>query len=42
MGLDATRGPNFDGVRAQISAEAMARAAHLIAAARSHTAPDSV
>lgn len=42
MGLDATRGPNFDGVRAQISAEAMARAAQLIAAARSHTGPDSV
>jgi 4-hydroxy-3-polyprenylbenzoate decarboxylase len=42
MGLDATRGPSFDGVRAQISAEAMARAAQLIATARSHTGPDSV
>jgi 4-hydroxy-3-polyprenylbenzoate decarboxylase len=34
MGLDATRGPSFDGVRAQISAEAMARAAQLIAASQ--------
>ncbi len=31
MGLDATRGPGFDGVRAQISPEAMARAKALLA-----------
>jgi 4-hydroxy-3-polyprenylbenzoate decarboxylase len=34
MGLDATRGPNFDGIRAQIGADAMARAAQILAAAR--------
>lgn len=33
MGLDATRGPNFDGVRAQIGADAMTRAAQLLAGA---------
>ncbi|HYP84276.1 UbiD family decarboxylase [Variovorax sp.] len=31
MGLDATRGPNFDGVRARIDEAAMARAAALLA-----------
>ncbi|SDP68570.1 4-hydroxy-3-polyprenylbenzoate decarboxylase [Ralstonia sp. 25mfcol4.1] len=31
MGLDATRGPNFDGVRARIDDDAMARAAALLA-----------
>src|SRR5262245_18665036 len=31
MGLDATRGPGFEGVRAKISDEAMARAAQLLA-----------
>lgn len=31
MGLDATRGPNFDGIRAQIGTDAMARAAALLA-----------
>ena len=31
MGLDATRGPGFDGVRAQISPEAMVRAKALLA-----------
>jgi hypothetical protein len=31
MGLDATRGPDFDGVRARIAPEAMARAAAVIA-----------
>ena len=30
MGLDATRGPNFEGVRARISDAAMARAAKLL------------
>jgi 4-hydroxy-3-polyprenylbenzoate decarboxylase len=30
MGLDATRGPNFEGVRARISDAAMARAAQLL------------
>jgi 2,5-furandicarboxylate decarboxylase 1 len=30
MGLDATRGPNFDGVRAKVSEAAMARAAALL------------
>jgi 4-hydroxy-3-polyprenylbenzoate decarboxylase len=30
MGLDATRGPNFDGVRARISDQAMARAAKIL------------
>ena len=30
MGLDATRGPNFEGVRARISGAAMARAAKLL------------
>ena len=30
MGLDATRGPNFEGVRARISEAAMARAAKLL------------
>ena len=30
MGLDATRGPNFEGVRARISDTAMARAAKLL------------
>ena len=33
MGLDATRGPGFEGVRATISDEAMARAAALLARA---------
>jgi 4-hydroxy-3-polyprenylbenzoate decarboxylase len=33
MGLDATRGPNFDGVRARIDDAAMARAAGLLARA---------
>ena len=33
MGLDATRGPGFEGVRATISNEAMARAAALLAKA---------
>lgn len=31
MGLDATRGPNFDGIRARIDDDAMARAAALLA-----------
>jgi 2,5-furandicarboxylate decarboxylase 1 len=31
MGLDATRGPRFEGVRAQVSDAAMARAARLLA-----------
>ena len=30
MGLDATRGPNFEGIRARISDAAMARAAKLL------------
>ena len=30
MGLDATRGPNFEGIRARISDQAMARAAKLL------------
>jgi 4-hydroxy-3-polyprenylbenzoate decarboxylase len=30
MGLDATRGPNFDGIRARIDDDAMARAAALL------------
>lgn len=30
MGLDATRGPNFEGVRAKVSERAMARAAELL------------
>jgi UbiD family decarboxylase len=30
MGLDATRGPNFEGVRAKVSDAAMARAAQLL------------
>jgi 4-hydroxy-3-polyprenylbenzoate decarboxylase len=30
MGLDATRGPNFEGVRARISGAAMARAAAIL------------
>jgi 4-hydroxy-3-polyprenylbenzoate decarboxylase len=30
MGLDATRGPSFEGVRAKISEAAMARAAQLL------------
>ena len=30
MGLDATRGPNFDAVRARVSASAMARAAKIL------------
>lgn len=30
MGLDATRGPNFDGIRAQIGPEKMAMAAQLL------------
>ncbi|MBE7418720.1 MAG: UbiD family decarboxylase [Ideonella sp.] len=34
MGLDATRGPNFDGIRARIDDAAMARAAALLARAR--------
>jgi 2,5-furandicarboxylate decarboxylase 1 len=34
MGLDATRGPNFEGVRARISDASMARAAEIIARAR--------
>ncbi len=33
MGLDATRGPGFEGIRAQIGEEAMARAAALLARA---------
>lgn len=33
MGLDATRGPNFDGVRARIDEAAVARAAGLLARA---------
>jgi 2,5-furandicarboxylate decarboxylase 1 len=33
MGLDATRGPNFDGIRARIDEAAMARAAALLARA---------
>lgn len=33
MGLDATRGPNFHGVRARISDEACARAAALLKSA---------
>ena len=36
MGLDATRGPNFDGIRARIDDAAMARAAALLA--RTHPA----
>jgi 4-hydroxy-3-polyprenylbenzoate decarboxylase len=35
IGLDATRGPNFEGIRARISDAAMARAAAIIANARS-------
>jgi len=31
MGLDATRGPGFEGVRAKVSDAAMARAAKLLA-----------
>ena len=31
MGLDATRGPNFDGIRARIDDDAMARAAAMLA-----------
>lgn len=34
MGLDATRGPNFDGVRAEIAPDAIARAAQILARAR--------
>ena len=30
MGLDATRGPNFDGIRARIGDDAMARAASIL------------
>jgi 4-hydroxy-3-polyprenylbenzoate decarboxylase len=30
MGLDATRGPKFDSVRARISDAAMARAAQIL------------
>jgi 4-hydroxy-3-polyprenylbenzoate decarboxylase len=30
MGLDATRGPNFDGIRARIGDDAMARAAAIL------------
>lgn len=30
MGLDATRGPNFDGIRARIDEDAMARAAAML------------
>ncbi|HEX8603831.1 MAG TPA: UbiD family decarboxylase [Pseudoduganella sp.] len=33
MGLDATRGPDFDGIRARIAPDAMARAAALLARA---------
>jgi 2,5-furandicarboxylate decarboxylase 1 len=33
MGLDATRGPNFDGIRARIDDDAMARATALLARA---------
>jgi len=33
MGLDATRGPNFHGVRARISDEASSRAAALLKSA---------
>jgi 4-hydroxy-3-polyprenylbenzoate decarboxylase len=32
MGLDATRGPDFDGIRATISEAAMQRARELLAA----------
>jgi 2,5-furandicarboxylate decarboxylase 1 len=35
IGLDATRGPDFDGVRARISDASMARAAAMLARARS-------
>ena len=31
MGLDATRGPNFDGIRARLDEAATARAADLLA-----------
>ncbi|GAC1317365.1 MAG: hypothetical protein NVSMB28_04800 [Collimonas sp.] len=34
MGLDATRGPNFDGVRAEIAPDAIARAAQILARTR--------
>ena len=34
MGLDATRGPNFDGIRARIDEVAMARAAAMLARTR--------
>jgi 4-hydroxy-3-polyprenylbenzoate decarboxylase len=30
MGLDATRGPNFEGIRARVSPAAMERAAKLL------------
>ena len=36
MGLDATRGPEFDGVRARIDADAMARAAALVQRLAAH------
>ena len=36
MGLDATRGPDFDGVRARIDADAMARAAALVQRLAAH------
>ena len=31
MGLDATRGPDFEGVKAALSEQAMARAAQMLA-----------
>jgi len=34
MGLDATRGPDFDGIRARVSERALARAAEILARAR--------
>jgi hypothetical protein len=35
MGLDATRKPGFEGIRAQVSENAMARAAALLGRVRS-------
>jgi 4-hydroxy-3-polyprenylbenzoate decarboxylase len=34
MGLDATRGPDFEGVRAKVSERALARAAEILARVR--------
>jgi 4-hydroxy-3-polyprenylbenzoate decarboxylase len=34
MGLDATRGPGFEGIRARISERALARAAEILARSR--------